>query len=318
MKRVMIIDGLNMFLRSYINVPSMDKHGAPNGGTYGFMKSLQKICGMFSPDQVIICWDGQGGSQRRKQMNKDYKAGRAPVRFNRRLIDLSPEEADKNKYNQQYRLMEYLNDLPIIQTMIDYIEADDCISYICQHKIYEDWEKLIVSSDKDFFQLISKKTKLYRPIQDKVIDYPTLIEEHKIHPKNFALARSLVGDKSDNLPGVPRVGLKTVASKFQFLKENKQYEVEDIMEHCESLDKMLKVHENILEHSHLVEKNFEIMQLYSPLISNLHKKQINFSLEEFEPEMNKLEITKKLVTDGINAGNFNVLFNAMKKITLKK
>ena len=65
MKRVMIIDGLNMFLRSYINVPSMDKHGAPNGGTYGFMKSLQKICGMFSPDQVIICWDGQGGSQRR-------------------------------------------------------------------------------------------------------------------------------------------------------------------------------------------------------------------------------------------------------------
>jgi len=150
------------------------------------------------------------------------------------------------------------------------------------------------------------------------VDYPTLLEEHKIHPKNFALARSLVGDKSDNLPGVPRVGLKTVASKFQFLKENKQYEVEDIMEHCESLDKMLKVHENILEHSHLVEKNFEIMQLYSPLISNLHKKQINFSLEEFEPEMNKLEITKKLVTDGINAGNFNVLFNAMKKITLKK
>ena len=80
----MIIDGLNMFLRSYINVPSMDKHGAPNGGTYGFMKSLQKICGMFSPDQVIICWDGEGGSQKRKQMNKNYKAGRAPVRFNRR------------------------------------------------------------------------------------------------------------------------------------------------------------------------------------------------------------------------------------------
>ena len=127
----------------------------------------------------------------------------------------------------------------------------------------------------------------------------------------------MVGDKSDNLPGVPRVGLKTVAGKFTFLKEDKQYEVEDIMEHCESLDKLLKVHENILEHSRLVEKNFEIMQLYSPLhIGNLHKKQINFSLEEFEPEMNKLEITKKLVIDGINAGNFNVLFNAMKKITL--
>jgi len=316
MKKVMIIDGLNMFLRSYIVVPSMDKHGAPNGGTYGFMKSLQKICGMFHPDEIIVCWDGAGGSQKRKEIDKNYKAGRKPVRFNRRLIDLSPEESDKNKYNQQLRLMEYLNDLPVIQTMIDYIEADDVISYVVQHEKYAEWEKVIVSSDKDFYQLISDKTKLYRPIQDDLVDYPSLIENFKIHPKNFALARSLVGDKSDNLPGVPRVGLKTVASKFTFLKESKQYEVEDVMSHCESLERMLKVHENILEHSQLVEKNYKIMQLYSPSISYLHQRQINFSLKEFEPKLEKLELTKKLHYDGINAGGFNVLFNCVKKITL--
>ena len=315
-KRVMIIDGLNMFLRSYIVVPSMDKHGAPNGGTYGFMKSLQKICGMFQPDEVVVCWDGEGGSQKRKQIDKNYKAGRKPVRFNRRLIDLSPAESDKNKYNQQYRLMEYLNDLPVIQTMIDFVEADDVIAYVAQHKKYEEWEKVIISSDKDFFQLISKDCKLYRPIQDQVIDQPTLLETFSIHPKNFALARSLVGDKSDNLPGVPRVGLKTVASKFPFLKESKQYEVEDVMEHCESLDRMLKVHENILEHSVLVEKNFKIMQLYSPSISNMHKKQISFSLEEFEAKLEKLELIKKLHSDGIVGSSFNVLMNIMKRITL--
>ena len=317
-KRVVIIDGLNMFLRSYVIIPSLDPRGNPSGGTYGFMKSLQKICGMFQPDEVVVCWDGQGGSQKRKQIDKNYKAGRSPVRFNRRLIDLSPEETEKNKYNQQLRLMEYLNDLPVIQIMIDYIEADDVISYVSTHKKYTDWEKLIVSSDKDFFQLISEESKLYRPIQDQLVDYPTLMEEHKIHPKNFALARSLVGDKSDNLPGVPRVGLKTVASKFPFLKEARQYEVEDVLKHCESQDKMLKIHENIVEHSALVEKNYKIMQLYSPSISFLHKKQINFSLKEFEPNMKKLELTKKLVYDGINAGSFTVLFNAMKKITLQK
>ena len=317
-KRVVIIDGLNMFLRSYVIIPSLDPRGNPSGGTYGFMKSLQKICGMFQPDEVVVCWDGEGGSQKRKQIDKNYKAGRSPVRFNRRLIDLSPEETEKNKYNQQLRLMEYLNDLPVIQIMIDYIEADDVISYVSTHKKYTDWEKLIVSSDKDFFQLISEESKLYRPIQDQLVDYPTLMEEHKIHPKNFALARSLVGDKSDNLPGVPRVGLKTVASKFPFLKEARQYEVEDVLKHCESQDKMLKIHENIVEHSALVEKNYKIMQLYSPSISFLHKKQINFSLKEFEPNMKKLELTKKLVYDGINAGSFTVLFNAMKKITLQK
>ena len=316
MKKVMIIDGLNMFLRSYIVVPSLDPRGNPSGGTYGFIKSLQKICGMFQPDQIIVCWDGEGGSQKRKQIDKNYKAGRKPVRFNRRLIDLTAEEAEKNKYNQQLRLMEYLNDLPIIQLMLDYIEADDVISYVSQHNKYKDWKKLIVSSDKDFFQLISKDCELYRPIQDQLMDYRGLILEHKIHPKNFALARSLVGDKSDNLHGVPRVGLKTVANKFPFLANEEQYEVEDLMKHCESQGKMLKVHENILENCPLIEKNYKIMQLYSPLISNIHKKQINFCLEEFEPKLEKLKLTKKLHYDGINAGLFTILFNTMKKITL--
>ena len=116
---------------------------------------------------------------------------------------------------------------PLVE--IEGVEADDVIAYVVQHKKYEEWEKVIVSSDKDFFQLISDDCKLYRPIQDQLVDYPTLVENFKIHPRNFALARSLVGDKSDNLPGVPRVGLKTVASKFPFLNESKQYEVEDIM-----------------------------------------------------------------------------------------
>ena len=316
MKKVMIIDGLNMFLRSYIVVPSLDPRGNPSGGTYGFMKSLQKISGMFQPNEVIVCWDGEGGSQKRKQIDKNYKAGRKPVRFNRRLIDLTPEETEKNKYNQQLRLMVSLNDLPVIQIMIDYIEADDVIAYVATHDKYKDWDKVIVSSDKDFFQLVSEDCRLYRPIQDQVVDYPTLIEEHQIHPKNFALARSLVGDKSDNLPGVPRVGLKTVAKKFPFLKEEKQYEVEDVIEHCEAQSKMLKVHENIVEHSTLVEKNYLIMQLYSPSISFLHKKQINFSLKEFEPKMKKLELTQKLHYDGIKAASLNVLFNVLKKITL--
>ncbi len=318
MKKVMIIDGLNMFLRSYIVVPSMDPRGNPSGGTYGFMKSLQKICGKFQPDEIVVCWDGQGGSQKRKEIDRNYKEGRSPVRFNRRLIDLSPEETEKNKYNQQMRLMEYLNDLPVIQTMIDFVEADDCISYIAQHKRYNEWEKIIVSSDKDFFQLIAKDVRLYRPIQDQIVTYDSLIEEFKIHPKNFALARAMVGDKSDNLPGVPRVGMKTVASKFDFLIENKPYEVEDVINSCKAVNKKLKFHENILKSEELVNKNYKIMQLYSPSISKIHKDQINFSLKEFEPKMEKLELTKKLHYDGINSASLNVLFNSMKKITLQK
>ena len=84
-KRVLIIDALNMFLRSYTIIPSMNPQGLPNGGTIGFLKSLQVLCREMRPHEVIICWDGHGGSEKRRQMNKNYKQGRRPVRFNRRI-----------------------------------------------------------------------------------------------------------------------------------------------------------------------------------------------------------------------------------------
>jgi DNA polymerase-1 len=65
-KRVLIIDALNMFLRAYTIIPSMNPQGLPNGGTIGFIKSIQKLCRNFRPHEVIICWDGHGGSEKRQ------------------------------------------------------------------------------------------------------------------------------------------------------------------------------------------------------------------------------------------------------------
>ena len=245
--KVMIIDGLNMFLRSYIIIPSMDPRGNPNGGTWGFMKSLQKICKKFNPDEIVVCWDGVGGSEKKRTINKNYKQGRKPLRFNRRMIELSVEKQEENKAFQQIRLMDYLNDMPIIQTMIDYVEADDVIAYVAQHEKYKDWEKVIVSSDKDFFQLVEGNCSLYRPIQDTVLEQRNILEEYGIHPRNFALARALVGDKSDNLAGVPRVGLKTVRNRFSFLSSPSSHEPEDIFKACENTEKPVSIHHSILK-----------------------------------------------------------------------
>ena len=118
-KRVLIIDALNMFLRSYTIIPSMNPKGLPNGGTIGFIKSLQKLCRDFRPSEIVICWDGHGGSEKKRQLNKEYKQGRRPVRFNRRMIDLPDDEVYKNRRDQQLRLHEYLNEMPVIQLQLD-------------------------------------------------------------------------------------------------------------------------------------------------------------------------------------------------------
>ncbi len=313
--KVMIIDGLNMFLRSYIIIPSMDPRGNPNGGTWGFLKSLQKICKKFNPDEIVVCWDGVGGSEKKRTINKNYKQGRKPLRFNRRMIDLTPEAQEKNKAYQQMRLMSYLNDMPVIQTMIDYVEADDVIAYVSQHEKYKDWEKVIISSDKDFFQLVEGNCTLYRPIQDTLLEQKNIMEQYGIHPRNFALARAMEGDKSDNLPGVPRVGLKTVKSRFSFMSSSVSHEPEDIFKFCENVEKPIGIHKNILQYRDLVESNFKLMQLYSPNISKVHKRQINFAISEFDKSYVKMEVLKKMAVDGIDSGKFNNLFVTFKRIT---
>ena len=314
MKNVVIIDELNMFLRSYVISPHLNKKGYPVGGTIGFLKSLQKVSRDFNADEVIIAWDGHEGSQRKRSMNKDYKGGRKPVRFNRRMIDLPEEEEAVNKGYQQVRLMEYLNQMPVIQLIADYTEADDIIAHVVQSDYYSGWNKIIVSSDKDFFQLCDDDVSVYRPIQKKTLNKQSILEEFQIHPKNFALARAIVGDKSDNLPGVKGAGLKTVAKRFPYLIREDIYEVSDIMRDCAMQGKKMKIHENIERSEQLVKDNYRIMQLYSPNIRPINRAMIDKTLQDFEPFFNKIKFTQMLFEDDAGHLNFNDLQTVFRRI----
>ena len=313
-KRLLLVDALNLFIRSYVVIPTMDPSGIPIGGTIGFLKSLQKVMRQCRPHEVIICWDGIGGSQRKKQQNKNYKEGRKPLRFNRRMIDLDPKSQEQNKIHQQIRLFEYLNELPMIQLTYDGVEADDVIAIVARHKHYEDWQKIIISSDKDFFQLCDEDTAVYRPVQDVLETQGTIAYRFGIHPNNFALARAIAGDASDNLKGVGRVGLKTIAKNFTFLSESKQYELEELVEYCESVEKKKVAHNKIIENQKLVENNYSIMQLYDPSISVLNRKKIDYTIASFEAESNKMNFTKMLFEDGQGSINFTDLWNLIKKL----
>ena len=314
MKNVVIIDALNMFLRSYVVSPHLNKKGYPVGGTVGFLKSLQKVSRDFEADEVIVAWDGHEGSQRKRSMNKDYKGGRKPVRFNRRMIDLPEDQEAANKGYQQIRLMEYLNLMPVIQLVADYTEADDIIAHVVQSKYYEGWNKIIVSSDKDFFQLCDDDVSVYRPIQKKTLNKQSILDEFKIHPKNFALARAIVGDKSDNLPGVRGAGLKTVAKRFPYLIREDIYEVSDIIRDCAMQGKKMKIHENIARSEQLLKDNYKIMQLYYPNIRPINRAMMDKALQDFEPTFSKIKFTQMLFEDDAGHLNFNDLQQVFRRI----
>ena len=164
----MIIDCMNIFIRSFIVDPSLSLNGDPIGGFKGFLKTLQKLCREVNPDKVLIVWDCGGGSRKRKRISKDYKDGRSPLRLNRQIKPSSHKEENDNRIWQQIRLTEYLNQLAVIQYCIEDVEADDIISYLVQNKRLSDYQKIVVSSDKDFFQICDDKTIIYRPTQKNV------------------------------------------------------------------------------------------------------------------------------------------------------
>jgi DNA polymerase-1 len=313
-KRVMIIDCMNIYLRSYIVDPSLSQNGIPIGGFKGFLKTLQKLCREIKPDKVIVAWDCGGGSRKRKRIDKNYKAGRTPVRLNREVRNLTLREEQDNKVWQQVRLSEYLNELPIIQYCVEDVEADDIISYLVQNKRLADWQKVIISSDKDFYQLCDDKTVIYRPTQKEVLNKYSVVERYGIHPNNFALARAIAGDASDNLKGIKGAGLKTISKRFSFMIEENDYLIEDIVEHCEAVEKPLLVHKRILENINLVKKNYKLMQLYSPSLSPTMKSKINYILENTEMEFNLTEMRKMMMIDGFGEWDNSDLAIAMRRI----
>jgi len=316
-KRLLIVDMLNMFYRAYIVDPSLSTNGAPIGGLKGTLKILQKLIRESNPDKVVVCWDGAGGSRKRRSLKKDYKAGRKPIRLNRSVRTMSESEEVENKFWQQGRLIEYINSMPIAQLMYEDIEADDIIAYIKAMPHYRDWQKVIISSDKDFFQLLDENTILHRPVQKEFLSRINILEKYEIHPNNFTLARAIAGDKSDNLPGIPGAGLKTIKNRFPFLRDEKNYTLTDIFNHCkENSDSKIKIYSRILEDEDTVKLNYKMMQLYSPSISATTKKKIKNIVLEADNSFNKTEIVKLMMRDGFGDFNWSDLSQKLRKISV--
>jgi len=316
-KKVLVIDGNNNYFRAYVVDPSVSTNGQPIGGLKGFLKILQKLCREVNPNRVVICWDGKGGSQKRKSMNKNYKDGRSPIRLNRNIHNLSDNEEIDNKIWQMTRLAEYINQMPIIQLLMDGVEADDVISAVVNHHSLREYNKVIVSSDKDFIQLCNESTILYRPVQQQVLNRKKIVEEYGIHPNNFCLARALSGDKSDNIDGVDGVGLPTVAKRFPILKEEKFVTIDELLDVCKNDQSEVKAYRTILEQQNRVRDNYKIMQLGTPNISVQDSRSIDYALENSECVYNKLEIIRMSIQDGFGEMDFSDLFMQLKKIQLE-
>tara|TARA_Y100000310_G_scaffold318118_1_gene371801 strand:+ start:6784 stop:7740 length:957 start_codon:yes stop_codon:yes gene_type:complete len=317
MKKILIVDAMNTFIRNYVMDPSIGADGFPIGGCRGFLKTLQKLTREINPEKIYVVWDGGGGSTKRRTLLKQYKEGRKPLKLNRAYDGLTPLEESQNKYDQIKKTIDYLNQTPVVQFMVEDVEADDVIAYICGLPYFAEKIKVIVSADKDFIQLCNKTTVLYRPTQKEVLNEARVVEQYNIHPNNFALARAIDGDKSDNIEGVRGVGMKTIVKSFPELFHEKVVTLDDLFMLCKKRLEQSKAYHSILLDKKKVELNYSLMQLYSPTLSYLSSKMVKETVENFQPFFKHTEFMKMLTRDGLTDYDWETMFQKFRSIVNK-
>ena len=203
--KTLLVDGDNLFKIGFHGVREFFVDGNHIGGVFHFLNTLRKQLDEHNYDKVIVFWDGDGNSSQRREIYPKYKLNRRQdmneFKFESYLI-------------QKQRVKEYLEECFVRQLRVDNNESDDLIAYYCQ--VAKDEDKIIFTADKDLLQLIDSTTSIYSPmikVMYKMGDKVSIMGNQIPH-QNILTLKVIMGDKSDNIDGIERLGEKTFLKFF--------------------------------------------------------------------------------------------------------
>ena len=232
-KKLMIIDGNSLLHRAFYALPPLtNAEGIYTNGVYGFLTMFYKVTAEYKPDYLTVVFDKKGPTFRHKEYD-EYKAGRIKT----------PSELSV----QFPILKDVLDKLNIKRYELDGFEADDLAGTLVKLGEENGLEVIALTGDKDYLQLASDKTKILLTrkgiTEMDIYDYDKVLEDYELTPTQFIDLKGLMGDKSDNIPGVPSVGEKTG------IKLLKQYDsIDGIYENICLVKGKLK--ERLIEYRH--------------------------------------------------------------------
>ena len=274
MKRLLILDSNSLMNRAFFALPPLtNSDGIHTNAIYGFMNMLFKMKDEIEPDCIIATFDLKAPTFRHKEY-ADYKAGRKKM---------APE-----LYEQFPIIKDLLKLMGIKIFELEGFEADDLIGTISKFAEENDTEAYIVTGDKDALQLASDKTKVVITkkgvTETAVYDRETFIKEYEVTPTQFIDVKGLMGDKSDNIPGVPGVGEKTA---FKLIKEYGC--IEEVLQNIDNISGK-KLKENL-------ENNTEQAIFSKKLATIMREVPVELTIEDITTmdEINMAEIKKMLI-----------------------
>jgi len=284
--RVLLIDGLNLFFRNFAMLNMVNPDGVHIGGLGGFLRSLGALIRQIQPTSVYVVFDGAGSTTNRKNLLPEYKSGRNLQRITNWEVFEDLDDEHDSKVDQIVRLIQYLKMLPIKTVAFDKVEADDIIAVLSK-KLETEYNSnvFIVSSDKDFIQIVTDKTIVYRPMEKEYYTKETVKEKFGVLAENFILYKTLLGDNSDKVPGVKGLGAKGIFKKFPELQEQ-ILTLNDIFDISTRKFKEHVVYSRIVQDQDRLENTYKIMDLSTPMIDEHEIEFLNHLVKDDLPELN--------------------------------
>ncbi len=274
-KRLYLIDGYGFVFRAFHALPPIKtSKGLPTGAVYGFTNMLMKLRSGIEKEggenYLAVVFDS-GGKTFRDDMYAEYKANRAEA----------PDDL-KTQFPLVRRAAEALN-IPSVEA--ENYEADDLIATYTKLARAEDFDVVIVSSDKDLMQLIADGVKMLDPVKYREIGEKEVLEKFGVTPARVADVLALIGDSSDNVPGVPGIGPKTAAELI------KEYDsLENLLENIGNIkqQKRAETLQNNIEKARL-SKRLVLLDHNAPVPADIssfaYRQQDNHKLGKFFQEM---------------------------------
>ncbi len=211
---IILVDGSSYLFRAFHGLPPlMTSQKEPTGAIYGVINMLRKLINTYQPKQMAVVFDAKGKNFRH-ELFADYKANRPPM----------PDEL-RVQIEPLHDIIRALG-LPLI--VVDGVEADDVLGTYAKQAHEKNKSLLISTGDKDLAQLVNDNVTLINTMNDTLTDEAKVIEKFGVTKDQIIDYLALIGDTSDNIPGVPKVGPKTAA---KWLKEYKN--LDEIIENAE-------------------------------------------------------------------------------------
>ena len=289
---VLGIDFNNLLFTSYYSPPLINSNGMNVNAINGFFRKLSILVEIFNPASIVIACDLSRSRTFRRRLFRDYKAQRKPL--DNEIIN----QIDSAK--QICSLLGY----PVIDNVE--FEADDILGMTSRLCRDNNLEMVIVSSDKDMYQLLTDTTYISSPKIDELITQDWLLNKYKVAPGQWIEVKMLQGDRSDNIPGIPKIGEITALQLIQDYGN-----IENIYKHINQLKPSIR--ETLLENKHtldLLRQLVTIVTNYSLIELNIESIQMNVPMEDM-----LFEVLSELELFGLfNTMRYNLLNREIKTL----